>query len=487
MRTTELVIMILYIAFCVLLAFITQRKVAQAASGTDEYYVAGRNIGLGVNSIAIMAALGSGGSFMAGIGTIWKLSLPTIAWMTVASICGFSLASILVARPLRNSGKYTVTEFLSERYEGLFIKIAVPIILIIGSAIYLMSQMKAGGLIASYITGLSYEWGLVITAAVFILYVSTGGMLAVTWTNVLQGSMMIFLISLMVIGGVSYVDKGILTAFAGVTNNFAQLGKAGVALPVAAAIGSFVSWFTAPSVIPHLVMRIFTARDVHSARLSLNIGMLIYAALMFTSVIALIPHVPLLGAETLKKTASDMWMLLIAAKFFGPVVVGIITAGIMSAVMSTTDALLLACSASFAYDIYGKVINPKATQKQLLRAATISTWVIGVLVMLITMKPHPFLIVLYTAAVGFMVSGLFAPMVLGIWWKRANTTGATVSMVVGSVLFMVLFLSKKMPYTTEILIALPVALITMIVVSSLTSPPAPEVIRRMEQYHAGTV
>lgn len=486
MKTTELVIMILYMAFCVLLAFITQRKVAQAASGTDEYYVAGRNIGLAVNSIAILAALGSGGSFMAGIGTIWKLGLPTIAWMTVAAICGFSLASILVARPLRNSGKYTVTEFLSERYEGLFIKIAVPIILIIGSAIYLMSQMKAGGLIASHITGLSYQWGLVITAAVFILYVSTGGMLAVTWTNVLQGSMMILLISCMVIGAVAYLDKGMLTAFAGVAKDYGQLGKVGVALPMAAAIGSFVSWFAAPSVIPHLVMRIFTARDVYSARLSLNIGMLIYGVLMFAS-LALLPHIPSLGADVMKKTSSDMWMLLIAAKFFGPVIVGIITAGIMSAVMSTTDALLLACSASFAYDIYGKVINPKATQKQLLWAATISTWVIGVLVMLITMKPHPFLIVLYTAAVGFMVSGLFAPMVLGIWWKRANTIGATVSMVVGSLLFMVLFLSKKMPYTTEILVALPVALVTMIVVSSLTSPPAPEVIRKMEQYHAGTV
>lgn len=486
MKTTELLIMILYMAICVWLAFITQRKVAQAASGTDEYYVAGRNIGLAVNSIAILAALGSGGSFMAGIGTIWKLGLPTIAWMTVAAICGFSLASILVARPLRNSGKYTVTEFLAERYNSQFIKIVVPIILIIGSAIYLMSQMKAGGLIASYITGLTYEWGLVITAAVFILYVSTGGMLAVTWTNVLQGSMMILLISFMVIGAVVYLDKGVLDAFAGVAKDYGQLGKVGVALPVAAAIGSFVSWFAAPSVIPHLVMRIFTAKDVYSARMSLNVGMLMYATLMFCTLIVL-PHIPSLGADTMKKTASDMWMLLIAGKFFGTVIVGIITAGIMSAVMSTTDGLLLACSASFAYDIYGKVINQNATQKQLLRMATISTWIIGIAVMLLTMKPHPFLIVLYTAAVGFMVSGLFAPMVLGIWWKRANTIGATVSMVVGSVLFMVLFLSKKMPYTTEILIALPVALAAMIIVSFFTSPPAPEVIRKMEQYHAGTV
>ncbi|MFP3361609.1 Na+:solute symporter, partial [Planococcus sp. SIMBA_143] len=75
-----------------------------------------------------------------------------------------------------------------------FFKIAIPIVIIIGSAMYLMSQMTAGGLIASYVTGLSYEWGLVIIVLVFIFYVSLGGMLAVTWTNILQGALMIFLI-----------------------------------------------------------------------------------------------------------------------------------------------------------------------------------------------------------------------------------------------------------------------------------------------------
>ena len=102
--------------------------------------------------------------------------------------CRLCLASILVAKPLRNSRKVTVSEFLEHRYErSKVIKIAVPLVIIIGSGMYLMSQMKAGGLITSYVTGLSYEWGLIIIALVFIMYVSMGGMLAVTWTNLLQG------------------------------------------------------------------------------------------------------------------------------------------------------------------------------------------------------------------------------------------------------------------------------------------------------------
>ena len=487
MRVTELVIMILYLAICVILAFVSQRKVANAKIGTDEYYVAGRNVGTVVNSIAIIAALGSGGSFMAGLGTIWMLGMPMIFWLTAASPAGFALCTVLVARPLRNSGKYTVTEFLTERFDSYYVKIAVPVIFIIGLSIYLMAQMKAGGLIASYITGLPYEWGLVITCLVFIFYVSTGGMLAVTWTNLLQGGMMLLLTCVITVAGVLYLDQGVVASLQEVTKANMQLGSVGAVLPVVACIGSFVSWVSAPSIMPHLVMRIFTSKDVYSGRLSLNIGMLFYGLMMFASVVVILPHVPSLGAEVLSSTAPDMWMLLIMSKFFGPFLVGVFTAGIMAAVMSTTDAILLACSASFAYDIYGKVINKKASQKQLLRAATISTWVIGIVVMLLSLNPHPFLIMLYTAAIGLISSSLLAPMILGIWWKRANTIGASVSMTVGAVLFMYLYIALNMPYTTEILVALPVAFLTMTLVSLFTSPPPPEVAQRMEKYHVDAV
>jgi len=413
--------------------------------------------------------------------------MPMIFWLTAASPAGFALSTVLVARPLRNSGKYTVTEFLTERFDSYYIKIAVPVIFIIGLSIYLMAQMKAGGLIASYITGLPYEWGLVITCLVFIFYVSTGGMLAVTWTNLLQGGMMLLLTCVITVAGVLYLDQGVVASLQEVTKANMQLGSVGAVLPVVACIGSFVSWVSAPSIMPHLVMRIFTSKDVYSGRLSLNIGMLFYGLMMFASVFAILPHVPSLGAEVLSSTAPDMWMLLIMSKFFGPFLVGVFTAGIMAAVMSTTDAILLACSASFAYDIYGKVINKKASQKQLLRAATISTWVIGIVVMLLSLNPHPFLIMLYTAAIGLISSSLLAPMILGIWWKRANTIGASVSMTVGAVLFMYLYIALNMPYTTEILVALPVAFLTMTLVSLFTSPPPPEVAQRMEKYHVDAV
>ncbi|WP_174732147.1 sodium:solute symporter family protein [Mesobacillus harenae] len=485
MKTLQLSIVLIYLVFCVLLGLWTQRKIANSKAGIDDYYAAGRNIGTGINSLALLAALGSGGSFMAGAGTIWNLGFPFLAWMTVGAIAGFSVAAILVAKPLRNSNTLTVSQFLNERYGGnKFIKLAVPLVIIFGSGMYLMSQMKAGGLITSYVTGFSYTWGLIIVTIIFILYVSLGGMLAVTWTNVLQGGLMILLISAIVIAALMNLPTGLGSFLVQATEANPILGVAGGTVPIAGYIGAFVTWAAAVCVTPHLVMRIFTSKDEKSARLSLNISMLIYGILMLVSALIIVPFIATLGADTLKNNASDMWMLLVAEKFFGPLMMGIIAAGIMAAVMSSTDALLLAVSSAVAYDLYKGVLKPEATQKQVLRVSFVVTWIIGIVVMLFSINPPPFLIVLYTAAVGFMVASFFNPLVLGIWWKKANAAGAVAGLSVGAISFLIAFFAFEMPYNTEILIALPLSFISMFTVSSITASTSKIQVEKMSSYHS---
>ncbi|MDV2684345.1 sodium:solute symporter family protein [Alkalihalophilus lindianensis] len=483
MKTVELSIMVVYLLFLVVIGIYSQRRISQSQTGIEDYYVAGRKIGTGVNSLAMLAALGSGGSFMAGAGTIWNLGFPFLAWMCAGSIVGFTVASVLVAKPLRNSQKFTVSEFLNDRYGGLFFKIAVPVVIIIGSAMYLMSQMTAGGLIASYVTGLSYEWGLVIIVLVFIFYVSLGGMLAVTWTNILQGAMMVFLISSVVIAGIVNLPIDWASFFMNATNENPALGVVGATLPVAAYIGAFVTWATAVCVTPHLVMRIFTATNARSAKLSLNISMLLFGILMIGVGLVVVPYIPTMDAVMLANYAPDMWLLLIADQFFGPVLLGIITAGIMAAVMSSTDALLLAVSSAFSYDLYKGVINPNASRERIVKVSMGFTWVVGLVVMVLSLNPPAFLIVLYTAAVGFMVSSLFSPMVLGIWWKRSTRVGAIVGLLVGSISFLICFLFFTMPYNSEILIALPMSLVSMYVVSAFSKKPSQEIVDKMDGYH----
>lgn len=484
MKATEISIIIVYILFCILLGFWAQKKISSSNSEIDNYYAAGRNIGTVANSLAILAALGSGGSFMAGPGSVWQLGIPFLSWMTVGSIVGFALASILVAKPLRNSKKVTVTEFLTDRYDGhKAIKIAVPIVIILGSGMYLMSQMKAGGLITSYVTGLSYEWGLVIIALVFILYVSMGGMLAVTWTNLLQGFLMILITLTLFSASLIHLPTTWGDFIKETTVQNPNLGTVGATVPIAGYLGAFVTWATAVCITPHLVMRIFTSTNARSAKLSLNISMFIYGILMLGLMFFITPYIGTLGETLLQSHASDMWLLLIAESFFGPIMMGIIAAGIMAAVMSSTDSLLLAISSAVAYDLYKGVINPQADQKKTLWVSMVVTWFIGLIVMLLTLNPPQYLVVLYTGAVGFMVAALFSPMVLGIWWKRANIYGAITSILVGGISFLISFFFFDMPYNSEILVALPLSFLSMITVSFFTERPSERILKKMENYH----
>lgn len=485
MKIIEVSIIIFYIIFCVLLGLWAQKRISKTSQELDNYYAAGRNVGIIANALACFAALGSGGSFMASPGSVWQLGLPFLSWMTVGSIVGFALASILVAKPLRNSRKVTVSEFLTDRYGGSkTIKIAIPVVIILGSGMYLMSQMKAGGLITSYVTGLSYEWGLVIITLVFILYVSMGGMLAVTWTNFLQGGLMIFLVLSLLTACIIHLPMswGDFLKEAAIQNP--ALGTVGATVPIAGYLGAFITWATAVCITPHLVMRIFTSTDARSAKFSLNIAMILYGSLMLGLAFLCTPFIGTLGESVLENYASDMWMLLIAESMFGPIMLGIIAAGIMAAVMSSTDALLLAISSAVAYDLYKGVINPAADQNKTLKVSMIVTWFIGIVIMLLTLNPPEYLVVLYTGAVGFMVASLFSPMVLGIWWKRANVQGAIAGILVGGISFLIAFFFFEMPYNSEILIGLPLSIASMMVVSLMTERPSVETLKKMEQYHS---
>ncbi|KKE79791.1 hypothetical protein NSA56_00845 [Oceanobacillus caeni] len=82
-----------------------------------------------------------------------------------------------------------------------------------------------------------------------------------------------------------------------------------------------------------------------------------------------------------------------------------------------------------------------------------------------------------------MVAALFSPMVLGIWWKRANVQGAIAGILVGGSSFIIAFSFFEMPYNSEILIGLPLSIVSMVVVSLVTESPSEEIIKKMEQYH----
>lgn len=470
-------LVIAYLVVCLLIGIVLSRRVLNSS---DEYWVAGRRIGPWVNAMAIMAALASGGSIVGVMGYAYKAGIPATLALFAGAVVGFPLASILVARPLRRFGKYTITDFLSWRFPHPVVRIGVPLLIVISFTMYIVAQMKAAGITAEALLGIPYSVALTLATLVFVLYVSVGGMLAVTWTDVIQGTLMVAVVLgtalvLMARFGnpIEIFDAGIQAAPA--------LGAAGDRSLVTD-LGAFVIWAAAIPIIPHVVMRVFTARDENAARFSLNLAMVLYVVIILTAVMVIVPV-----SKTLFPALADpdLVFLKIIESQFSPVMRGLAVAAVLAAVMSTTDALLLACSSAIAHDLVANVWGKNLSHRTISRINIVTVWIVGLVAMSLAYSPPKLITAYYTDAIGALSAGLFVPVIGGLWWKRANLSGGVSAFLVGLAVYVAMIFVPDLPKRSGILIALPASALAMGLAGSWGKPDPPAMIESVARLHYG--
>ena len=451
----ERVLTVLYLFGCIAVGLIASRKVSRSS---DEYWVAGRKIGPVVNSMAIMAALASGGSIIGVMGLAYASGIPaTLALFTGASI-GFPIAAIMVAGPLRKFGKFTITDFMVYRYPHAIVRYLVPILIVVTFTVYIVAQMKAAGITANALLGIPYNTALTLATLVFITYVSLGGMLAITWTDVFQGTLMLFVVVGAAVLLIFRVGSP-LAIMEQATAAAPELGRMGADQPITSYLGSFVIWASAISVIPHIVMRVFTAKDSRGAKLSLNLSMVFYAILILAAVLAVTP-VGKMNFPDLQD-ADTVFLRVIEAEF-NPVFRGIAVAAVLAAVMSTTDALLLACSSAIAHDLLGNFLQRKVSQKTAHWIRVGVAWVVGLTAMSLAYNPPALITEFYTIAIGLLSAGLFVPVIAGLWWKKANLAGGIGALLGGAAAYVIVQFSPAVfPSGSAILFAIPSSALLM--------------------------
>ena len=447
--TIEHIILTIYLLTCMAIGLVVSRR---ALVSDDDYWVGGRSIGVSMNALAIMAALASGGSIVGVMGLAYSKGIPFALSLFSGAVIGFPLASVLIASPLRNFGKYTITDFLAFRFPHPIIRVGVPLVIIFTFTIYIIAQLKAAGITAESLLGLPYHQGVVLFTIVFIIYVSFGGMLAVTWTDMFQGTLMIVII----LGTAFYLtinnDLNNLPLIEA-TNQSPDLGSL-EKQSLISYIGSFVIWAAAISVVPHIVMRVYSSKDSYSAKLSLNVAILLYSVMILSSLFVIVPMGKILFPDL---QDADMVFLRVVETSFPPMVRGLAVAAVIAAVMSTTDALLLACSSAVAHDIFGYFL-PDLEERVNNRIRVYSTWLIGLIAMAFAFDPPALITVFYSSAIGILCAGLFVPTIAGIWWKDANTTSGTCAFLFGIVTYIIVQFLPGAPALSAILFALPASL-----------------------------
>jgi sodium/pantothenate symporter len=473
--TIEYILVIAYLVGCIGIGLLASRRVL---ASRDEYWVAGRRIGTFVNAMAIMAALASGGSIIGVMGLAYGKGIPYTLALFAGAVLGFPLASILVAKPLRNFGKFTITDFLAHRFPHPLVRYLVPGIIVVSFTVYIIAQMKAAGITAEFLLGIPYKHAVTISTLVFILYVSIGGMLAITWTDVVQGVLMLF-----VVLGAAFVmmaRMGSPLAIMEMTATQApQLGQV-AHQPLASYLGSFVIWAAAIPVIPHIVMRVFTAKDAHGARLSLNVAMIIYSIMILAAVLTIVPvgkiHFPEL------KDADEIFLRVMQNEF-PPVIRGLAVAAVLAAVMSTTDALLLACSSAISHDLLGNFVQKNLSEKAGGYLNIGIAWLAGLIAMYFAYSPPKLITIFYSAAIGLLSAALFVPVIAGLWWKKANLAGGIASIVAGAGVYLIVQFTPGTPPLSAILFALPASALAMVIGGKFGKPADSGMVDAIDKLH----
>jgi cation/acetate symporter len=485
---------------------------ARAAS-TGEFYVAGKGVHPVANGMATAADWMSAASFISMAGLIafngYGASVFLMGWTG-----GYVLLALLLAPYLRKFGKFTVPEFIGERYYSQTARIVAVICLILASVTYVIGQMKGIGVAFSRFLETDYDTGLFIGMGIVFVYAVMGGMKGITYTQIAQYVVLIFAYTIpaifisMNITGNPLPQLGILTTMADGSGTYmmdklnlvvAELGFNEYTTQV---MGSKLNMFVytlslmiGTAGLPHVIIRFFTVPKVRDARASAGWA-LVFIAILYTTAPAVgsmarlnlmdtiqvgqvgtvegnakyeelpqwfknweatgllkyedkngdgrVQYYNDKNAEFAAKAEAFGWkgsevtvdrdiMVLANPEIAGLPnwVIALVVAGGLAAALSTAAGLLLAISSAISHDLLKGVFMPDISEKAELMAGRLA--MVGAIALAGYFGLHPpdFAAGTVAIAFGLAASSIFPALMMGIFNKRVNRTGAVFGMIAG--------------------------------------------------------
>jgi sodium/pantothenate symporter len=445
----------------------------------EDYFIGGRSLGPFVLTFTLLASAASAGTFIGSPGVAynsgfsWVLILLTQVGMGVYILGILGKKFAIVARKIN---AVTLTDFFKERYQSKAVVLGSSIGVILFISAYMVAQFVGGARILESITGLPYKTGLIIFGLAVVLYTVYGGFRAVAITDAIQGVIMI-------LGGVVlWIFFLVKTeGFSGLIGKLATEHPEMVELPGPSGatplmlFSYFMLFGIAAIGLPHASVRGMTFKNTESMHKSIIYSGLVMA-LFSIGFATLGPFVKVLYPDI---SVPDMALPTLILDIMPGWVAGIVLSAPLAAIMSTVNSMLLVTSASVVKDIYLNYINPNASERKISKLSYFTTLIIGVGVVLFALTPPDYLQYLVVYAIGGLEATFFAPIVFGLYWKRATTWGAIVSMYAGLISYIVLGELYPNPFGMQTIVtATALSILIMITVSYLTPQPSQQIINK---------
>jgi sodium/proline symporter len=490
--TPTLITFVIYIVAMILIGFTAYR----ATKNFDDYILGGRSLGSFVTALSAGASDMSGWLLMGLPGAIFVAGLSE-SWIAIGLIAGAWLNWLFVAGRLRvhtehNHNALTLPDYFSHRFEDTsrLLRIFSALVILVFFTIYCASGVVAGARLFESTFGMSYDVALWVGAAATILYVFIGGFLAVSWTDTVQATLMIFALLItpvFVILALGDMGTAMDTIAAQDPSNF-DMFKGLSFIAIISLLGWGLGYFGQP----HILVRFMAADSVKTIPNARRIGMtwmiLTLAGAVtvgFLGIAYFADNPTLAGAVT--ANGERVFMELVKL-MFNPWVAGIILSGVLAAVMSTLSAQLLVSSSALTQDFYKAFLRKGASQTELVWVGRGMVLLIALIAIGIASNPDSKVLGLVSYAwAGF--GAAFGPVVLiSLVWKRMTRNGALAGMLIGAITVVVWkqFIGLGL---YEIIPGFILASLAIYVVSLMGKEPAATIQQRFEaadaEYHAG--
>ena len=430
----QLISIFVYLAIMLYIGWYSYKR----TSNLTDYMLGGRSLGPAVTALSAGAADMSGWLLMGLPGGIYVTGLAD-AWIAIGLTLGAYANWFFIAPRLRSysqvaNDSITIPGYLENRFKdsSKLLRIVSGLVILIFFTFYISSGMVSGGVFFESSFGIDYKVGLFIVGGVTIAYTLFGGFLAVSYTDFLQGLMMLIALLLVPIIGIFFtggptetfntiraVDPTLLDFFKGTT-------FVGIVSALAWGLGYFGQ--------PHIIVRFMAINSIKETKSARRIGMgwMIFSLLgtIFTALIGIAffeqnPQYVLENPETVFLTLGQI--------LFHPLIAGFLLAAILAAIMSTISSQLIVTSSALIEDLYKVLLRKNGSDREYVFLGRMAVLLVSIIAMVLALEPDSTILDLVAYAwAGF--GGAFGPVILlSLFWRKMTTWGALAGMITGAV------------------------------------------------------
>lgn len=418
---------------------------ARRTKTASEFYAAGRQLRASENGFALAGDWMSAAAFLGFTGLIALYGMDGSLY-AVAGLVAFLAVLLLIAEPLRNTGKYTMADVIAYRMQRPQARLAAVVSTVIVNVAYMIPQMVGAGALAKLLLGVPYSVSVVFAGLAMVLYVVFGGMLATTWVQIVKAVLLLAAAAVLLLWILALFSFNPLNLFDAVNTKYGQqfLAPGNYLKSPFDQLSLALSFALGTAGLPHVMIRFYTVPDAKTARKSVIWVMFLAGAFFMSTTMTGLAAAYFVGQENILavEKGGNLALPLLAqhlgggpGSVGGQIFLAFVSAVAFATILAVVAGLTLATSGAIAHDLYVNVIKRGNVEEHMqVRVARATTLVVGMVAIGFGLLAQGMNVaVLVVLAIAIAASANFPIVALSLFWRRFNTWGVIGGVTVGLV------------------------------------------------------